>query len=596
MKTNPLLASQPSRLPLVPAAYHFAFCNNVLRLPWRGVCATLVALSAVFAYSGCSSSGTPVAPVSPPTLVLAWIASGGQVRTAERPPGGSWAASALDPQATTLTRDLGPALAHDGRATWMLMWVNGPELQYKVGVGGRTPSGGIIWEQAANVGRLVVNTDASPALAYGAGRWVTVFRRVGGQLSVARTDPLSATQWSTPTDIVYADATQRPAVAQRAPALAFGRFGGRDLFVLVYRNAALQAVATTSPDGLTWSPAVVIGSCEKDPALCARDGVLYALLSRQVSVTGAASSYHGFVYKSADASTWTQIANYPRAANNATGAAVAYGGCELLITEQIGGALGGGAFFTGVSARLSTPVGPCADPTGFNIGNDSEVRLGLTNTASVGNSSARTALTFGVSASLTPRRLLITEWRPETVEIYLDEIPGRTLDLADYAIAVKAKVDLIRDVDEPDYEARANLVGNISGGEFLILFEEFGYSGPPITGTFTDPRTGSPVPGIKLPENFFGWNRGGASTALRLSGQGRDGVVDDLMLIGDRPRPSLGGSFIEDTSSAMRLPLPPGPGGSQTRTLSRKWNSQHPVDNDKESDWRIDRVSSWGRP
>jgi hypothetical protein len=192
--------------------------------------------------------------------------------------------------------------------------------------------------------------------------------------------------------------------------------------------------------------------------------------------------------------------------------------------------------------------------------------------------------------------LLITEWRPETVEIYLDEIPGRTLDLADYAIAVKAKVDLIRDVDEPDYEARANLVGNISGGEFLILFEEFGYSGPPITGTFTDPRTGSPVPGIKLPENFFGWNRGGASTALRLSGQGRDGVVDDLMLIGDRPRPSLGGSFIEDTSSAMRLPLPPGPGGSQTRTLSRKWNSQHPVDNDKESDWRIDRVSSWGRP
>ncbi|MBZ4417511.1 hypothetical protein [Myxococcus sp. RHSTA-1-4] len=194
-------------------------------------------------------------------------------------------------------------------------------------------------------------------------------------------------------------------------------------------------------------------------------------------------------------------------------------------------------------------------------------------------------------AGCTQRRgLVITEWFPEVVELYLDEPASETLDLSPFSIQVRARQDLNPNVDEPDYANQAGLLGTMSGGSYLVIFEEFGYSGPPVSSTYTDPVTARQVPGIKVAEGFFGWNLGGASTSLRISGvtRGPGGIaglfhvrqsVDDVLLLGGRPRPSIGGDFTEDTPSPVPLPLAP-------QTMGRKWGPGGPLDNDVESDWR----------
>ncbi|HEY3066379.1 MAG TPA: hypothetical protein VGL09_11350, partial [Methylomirabilota bacterium] len=273
---------------------------------------TAVALVSTLTLAACASSGTSrptPRPATPPTFVLAWVAPNGQIRSLESIDGNGWLRSSVDPHATTLTDSMGPALAHDRAFTWMLMWVNGPELQYKIGFGGRTPTAGINWEQSPTVNRLLVNTNASPALAFGGGRWVAVFRRVGGQLHVVRSRAGSVTDWETPVDVLHADNPPRPAITTRAPALVFGRVGGREMFVLVYVHQTLGAVAATSPDGLTWSTRTVIGPAERDPALLIDTERLYALLARQVGTNVV--GFHGFLYKSTDATNWSEIASYP---------------------------------------------------------------------------------------------------------------------------------------------------------------------------------------------------------------------------------------------------------------------------------------------
>jgi len=519
------------------------------------------------ALGGCStggSSGPAPRPATPPTFVLAWVAPGGRVRTVESIDGSGWFRSGVDPHATTLTDTMGPAIAHDRAFTWMLMWVNGLELQYKIGFGGRTPTAGINWEQSPTVNRLLANTNASPALAFGNGRWVVVFRRPGGQLHVTRSRAGGVADWETPVDVLHDENPPRPALSTRAPAMVFGRFGGREMFLLVYVHQSLGAVAATSPDGLTWSPRTAIGPAEKDPALLVDSARVYALLSRQVGTT--ATSFHGYVYKSTDGTSWSEIASYPGAANNSTGAGMAYGACQLVITEQIGGALGGS--FVGISRRGGAPSGRCDDPRAFTIGGDRSISLDLVTNETVGNSGARTAVSFGAGASVVQRRLLITEWFPEVIELHLDEPTGTVLDLSGFSLEVRAK---------PNHQARVDLLGTMSGGDFRIVFEEFGYTGPPVSATFTDQVRGS-IPGIKVKQDFFGWDLGGTSSSFRVSGASANGKVDDVVLIGNRPRPTIGGTFVEDTA----VPLP---AGATLGTISRKFGPDGPIDTDKESDW-----------
>lgn len=188
------------------------------------------------------------------------------------------------------------------------------------------------------------------------------------------------------------------------------------------------------------------------------------------------------------------------------------------------------------------------------------------------------------------RGLLITEWFPEVVELYLDEPASESLDLSQFSLQVQARQDLIPNVDEPDHRNQVDLLGTLSGGSYRVIFEESGYTGPPVASTYTDPVTTRQVPGIKVEEGFFGWNLGGASTSLRISGttRGPGGLaglfyvrdfVDDVLRLGGRPRPSLGGGFTEDTPAPVPLPVPP-------QTLGRKWGPDGPLDNDLESDWR----------
>jgi hypothetical protein len=146
------------------------------------------------------------------------------------------------------------------------------------------------------------------------------------------------------------------------------------------------------------------------------------------------------------------------------------------------------------------------------------------------------------------------------------------LDLAGFSLQVSAR---------PNHQDRVDLFGTLSGGEFRIVFEEFGYTGAPVTGTFNDPVRGA-IPGIKVKQGFFGWNLGGASTSLRVSGTSANGIVDGVVLIGNRPRPAIGGTFVEDTAAPIPLPS-----GVPLGTLGRKWGADGPIDTDNESDWAV---------
>lgn len=184
----------------------------------------------------------------------------------------------------------------------------------------------------------------------------------------------------------------------------------------------------------------------------------------------------------------------------------------------------------------------------------------------------------GSSACSTRPALKITEVAGGTVELYLDESRSQNLDRLSLQVETGA-----------GYSESASLVGTMPGESFLVVFEEIGYSGGPVAATYSDPFTGDRCSGIKMAENTFGWNQGGTSFAFRLSGRSsrvgglaglfqRRWQIDDVVTFGTRPRPSIGGSFTEDTTVPVGLPVPPG-------SVSRSWAAGAPIDNDLESDW-----------
>src|SRR5690606_24676963 len=150
----------------------------------------------------------------------------------------------------------GPALGHDGARTWMLMWANGPELQYKVGIGGRAGPAGILWESTPNIGVLSVFPGSSPAVAFANDRWLAVWRSSDTIRSV-RSDARSSTSWENARTVTHGGA---PAPSSRAPALTSATINGQRVFVMVYNHRSLGAVATTSSDGVTWTPPAVIAA------------------------------------------------------------------------------------------------------------------------------------------------------------------------------------------------------------------------------------------------------------------------------------------------------------------------------------------------
>lgn len=344
----------------------------------------------MLAIQACQPGGgggpSPVTIAPPPTFVLAWNGPGGSITTAESSDGAVWARRTV--HAATNQPLFGPALAHDGILTWLLMWANGPELQFKVGVGGTSPASGIVWETMPASGVLSVQPESSPAAAFANGRWLAVWHDAAGRLMGVRTNGADASSWGTPFSI-FTGPPAVPAITDRAPALASATIGGQRVFVLVFAAPSGTAMVTTSSDGMSWSLPTSIDRTQKDPAITELNGNVYVVLSRTVGLR-----YDDFLYKSGDGVTWTQISSWAQAPINSAGPGVAVSPWKMIVTEQVGGALGGGAPLR-IARRAGTPASPSANPSTYVFGDEvAVVTAGAPGPESAGHPAARTALLF----------------------------------------------------------------------------------------------------------------------------------------------------------------------------------------------------------
>lgn len=198
---------------------------------------------------------------------------------------------------------------------------------------------------------------------------------------------------------------------------------------------------------------------------------------------------------------------------------------------------------------------------------------------------AVSALTTAACQTIYPE-LKITEVANGTVELYLNQ--SDALGLSDISLSVATSNGHTNDI---------RLMGILAGNSYLVLFEEPGYTGVPVSTTFEEPVWHRQCPGIKLPENALGGMQLNMGYAMRIeggSGRGPNGIaglffqrwdVSDVVAFGTRPRPSLGGQFVEDTATPVGVPIAGG------LALARKWDSSGPIDHGLESDWVLSLVS-----
>jgi len=180
-----------------------------------------------------------------------------------------------------------------------------------------------------------------------------------------------------------------------------GAVVGQGRFVLLYKTT-LRSSGDHVSDGLTWSNPVTIGPEQKEPALSFANGVFYAALTQNLRGSGTLTGFETTIYKSLDFQTWREIGTILRTAQNIAGPGFAVEGCHFLMTEQIGGALGGA--FGGISQRRADNLrGGCGcggpGPGTLSFASDEPVRPGGGSAnASVGHTFARTALAFADTA------------------------------------------------------------------------------------------------------------------------------------------------------------------------------------------------------
>lgn len=347
----------------------------------------LLAVAVTSFLSGCA--GGP-RPETPPTFVLAWTADvpQGQVWTVESNDGIVWRnATAQNLQGNSSESNAGPAIAHDGNLSWMLMWPNPRGFDYKIGTGGIALSGrgGVVWESQPQQGRLPFTAlggrpEGSPALAFGQGRWVAAFRMMatGGAISVVRSAQNSATRWEAPRPVEVRVASGiRNVSSARDPALAFG--GGT--FVMVHRGAN-GFTASTSPDGVAWTDRGTIAQIPEaevsDPALSFSDGNFFVALRKRLTVPPPAGGGYtpsaAEIYKSPDGVTWTRIAEqagYFSPIGKEFGPAFSFGNfgnnvCKAILVDrgvEVFPASIGPA--RGIQSWVGTPPPPhsCSDPS-----------------------------------------------------------------------------------------------------------------------------------------------------------------------------------------------------------------------------------------
>ncbi len=185
------------------------------------------------------------------------------------------------------------------------------------------------------------------------------------------------------------------------------------------------------------------------------------------------------------------------------------------------------------------------------------------------------------------RKLRITEVGLTSVELHLDEPADHTLALVDHRFVYKSSGGVTSQID---------LFGSIDGGKYLVVWEEAGYSGAPVSAGYTNWAQTS-VPGIKVEEGFFGTPQAGETFACRVFGTHRRGSVtdkvDDVVKFGPwdpmdaaiPARPDLGGGAFAEDGSLKDKEREPGVGVIKAKTISRRWGANGPTDNDRENNW-----------
>jgi hypothetical protein len=203
---------------------------------------------------------------------------------------------------------------------------------------------------------------------------------------------------------------------------------------------------------------------------------------------------------------------------------------------------------------------------------------------------ALAALVAAAAACGTHRKLRITEVGAGVVELYLDEPTDHVIDLSrmEFAVAVSDPMA------GPPTVTRFDLVGELRGGEFVVVFEEAGNTTGPGAASYTN-FFGNSVNGISVPVGSLGIVDPARSYAMRVQGEYTISAfpfwvkhsADDVVTFGPRPRPTLGGTFTENgTRDTVERTV--AVGLTRGRTIRRRVVSGVPQDTDSEADWRGD--------
>lgn len=298
--------------------------------------------------SACRLSSTGAAPGIPETFVMAWTDPSNAVNTAESRDGGTFInltthVTAGGPPASS---NFAPAIANDGRLTWMLLWAHrgGRHLSYELGLGGIPSSGngGVLWDGAPRTIDLPLETSSAglpvlvaskPTLAFGNGRWVIVYRtNNGNKLKLVRSKHNSTTDWEAPVDLAFGSNSIRDV------GIAFGA----NRFVLLFFDggpAGPIVRVRVSSDGQAWTTPTgtgVVGSnagiTDGSIGLTFGEGGFYAAIP-----VGIGGGQRLGVFRAPSGEDWTadslgNTASLIAATQAAPG--IAYGKCTVVVAQR----------------------------------------------------------------------------------------------------------------------------------------------------------------------------------------------------------------------------------------------------------------------